>query len=70
MRHDASLPETGFVRLPTILSVFPVSRSTWWNGVREGRYPQPVKLGERCTAWKAEDIRTLIERTASAKAVA
>nr|WP_080934294.1 AlpA family phage regulatory protein [Xanthomonas albilineans] len=36
--------------------------------VQSGRYPQPVKLGERCTAWRVEDIRELIERTASAKA--
>ena len=55
------LPETGYVRLPAILRVFPVSRSTWWQGVRQKRYPQPVKLGPRITAWKAEDIRTLIE---------
>ena len=58
------LPETGFVRLPQILEVIPVSKSTWWNGVKSGRYPQPVHhLGPRITAWKAEDIRSLIERT-------
>ena len=56
-----SLPETGFVRLPQILSVFPVSRSTWWAGVKSQRYPAPVKLGENITAWKAEDIHKLIK---------
>jgi len=50
------LPETGYVRLPAILRVFPVSRSTWWEGVRRKRFPQPVKLGPRITAWKAEEI--------------
>lgn len=50
------LPEAGYVRLPTILRVFPVSRSTWWEGVRQKRYPQPVKLGPRITAWKVEEI--------------
>jgi prophage regulatory protein len=50
------LPETGYVRLKAILRVFPVSRSTWWEGVRKKRYPQPVKLGPRITAWKAEEI--------------
>jgi prophage regulatory protein len=70
MRHDAPLPDTGFVRLPTILRVYPVSRSTWWDMVRDGRAPAPVKLTERCTAWRAEDIRALIERTARAKAAA
>jgi len=54
------LPETGFVRLPSILRVFPVSRSHWWAGVKEGRYPKPVKLGPKITAWRVEDIRELI----------
>lgn len=64
------LPETGFLRLPEVLKLYPVSRSTWWAGVRAGRYPQPVKIGERCTAWRAEDIRDLIESAASAKVAA
>ncbi len=56
------LPETGFVRLPTILKVYPIGKSTWWQGVKDGKYPQPVKLGERTTAWRAEDIKALIEK--------
>lgn len=60
------LPETGFVRLPQILAVFPVSKSTWWAGVASGRYPQPVRtLARRVTAWRVSDIRALIERTAA-----
>lgn len=55
-----TLPETGFVRLPTILKVFPVSRSTWWAGVKDGRFPKPVKLSEKITAWRVEDIHALI----------
>lgn len=54
------LPETGFVRLPVILAHIPVSRSTWWAGVKSGRFPKPVKLGSRTTAWRVEDIRALI----------
>jgi len=57
------LPETGFVRLPTVLSVYPVSRSTWWNGVKDKKFPAPVKLGPRCTAWRVSDIRKLIAET-------
>ena len=40
----------------------PVSKSTWWAGVRSGRFPKPVKLGRRITVWRVEDIRALIER--------
>ena len=54
------LPETGFVRLPEVLKVFPVSKSTWWAGVKDGRYPKPVKLGPKMTAWRVEDIKELI----------
>jgi prophage regulatory protein len=55
------LPETGFLRLSTVLRVFPVSKSTWWAGVKIGKFPKPIKLTERTTAWKAEDIRELIK---------
>lgn len=60
-RLNTGLPATGFVRLPQILAVFPVSKSTWWNGVKSGIYPPSVKLGPRLTAWKVDDIRALIE---------
>ena len=57
-------PASGFVRLSSILAPqgpIPVGRSTWWAGVKTGRFPKPVKLGPRTTAWKVEDIRKLIE---------
>lgn len=58
--YSSNLPEVGFVRLPLILKVYPVSKSHWWAGVKDGRYPKPVKLGPKITAWKVEDIRELI----------
>ena len=57
-----TLPETGFVRLKIVLVHIPVSPSTWWEGVRSGRYPESVRLGPRITAWRVEDIRELIRR--------
>jgi prophage regulatory protein len=72
-----ALPETGYLRLPQIVgkpatktapaipALIPVSKSTWWAGVRSGRYPQPTRaLGERITCWSVESIRELIERAA------
>ena len=59
------LPQTGFLRLSSILAPrgpIPVSRSTWWAGVKDGRFPKPHKLGPRITVWRVEDIRALIER--------
>lgn len=55
------LPTTGFLRLPQILQLIPVSKSIWWDGVKSGRFPKPVKLGANITAWRVESIRKLIE---------
>jgi predicted DNA-binding transcriptional regulator AlpA len=68
-----TLPETGFLRLPYIIgdanacppipAIIPVSKSTWWAGVKSGRFPKPIKLGPRITAWRVEDIRDLIRES-------
>lgn len=65
MKPNPVLPETGFVRLPQVLAVFPVSKSTWWAGVKSGKYPPPVKLGPNTTAWPVTSIRDLIEAHAA-----
>ena len=59
------LPETGFLRLPAVLQLIPVSKSTWWAGVEKGRFPQPIKIAERAVAWRCEDIRALINELAN-----
>lgn len=64
MPNYTRLPETGFVRLSAIIAPngpIPISKSTWWQGIKDGRYPKPVKLGPRITAWRVEDIRAFIE---------
>ncbi|RIA45482.1 helix-turn-helix transcriptional regulator [Dichotomicrobium thermohalophilum] len=65
-----NIPKTGFLRVrhiigdekadPPIPPIIPVSRSTWYAGVKSGRYPRPVKHAGM-TLWRAEDIRALIE---------
>lgn len=55
------LPDAGFLRLPQVLTLIPISRSSWWDGIKKGKYPQGIKLGSRTTVWRAEDIRTLID---------
>jgi len=39
-----------------IVGILPISKSTWWAGVKSGRYPKPVKISTRCTAWLAEEV--------------
>lgn len=66
----SELPTTGFLRLPQVLGVIPVGKSTWWAGIKSGRFPKPVKLGVRITAWRAEDIHALIAKYIAAGEVA
>jgi prophage regulatory protein len=59
-----SQESSGLLRLKTVLKLIPVSPATWWAGVREGRFPQPIRLGPHTTCWRARDILALIENGA------
>ena len=56
-----NIPTTGFLRLPQVIAIIPISKSVWWEGCKTGRFPKPVKLGPRTTAWRAEDIAALVK---------
>jgi len=45
-----------------IPGIVPISRAAWYAGIKEGRYPKPVKLSEKTSAWRASDIEMLVER--------
>ena len=64
-QQQSSIPAYGFLRLPQILEIFPVGKSSWWEGCRTGRFPKPVKLGPRTTVWRAEDIAALVKSLGS-----
>ena len=51
-----TLPAVGFVRQASILPVLGFSATTLWRRVKQGTFPQPIKLSERVTAWRAEDV--------------
>lgn len=55
-----TLPQVGFLRIREVLAAFPVSRTAWYQGIKEGRFPAPVKLSERTAAWRVSDIRALL----------
>jgi predicted DNA-binding transcriptional regulator AlpA len=55
-----TLPDTGFVRLRTILSILPISRSTFYGWVADGRVSKPRKIGARISLWPASEIRELL----------
>lgn len=55
-----TLPSEGFVRLPVILQILGIKKSYFWEQIKEGRFPKPIKLGSRVSVWRVEDIRKLI----------
>jgi prophage regulatory protein len=66
--NRAPFPLDGFVRVNQIIGdsdkgiapFFPVSRSQWFLGIKQGIYPRGTKLSERVTVWKAEVIRKMV----------
>ncbi|MDE1714523.1 AlpA family phage regulatory protein (plasmid) [Chromobacterium amazonense] len=68
-RQIITLPQTGYVRLHLLVGeaksgtpgVLPFSASTLWRRVRAGTFPAPIKLSDRVTAWKAEDVREWLD---------
>ena len=55
-----------FLRVSQVLELIPVSKSTWWAGVKSGRFPEPIKLGPSISVWKSEDIATYIKEASHA----
>ena len=53
-RHDT------LQRVPTITERMGVSRSYWWKGVKDGKFPPGIKLSARVTVWRASEIDALI----------
>ncbi|HCU70112.1 MAG TPA: hypothetical protein DGF30_13060 [Desulfomicrobium sp.] len=60
-----SLTKDVLLRLPQVLMVVNIPKSSWWRGVKEGRFPKPIKLGPRTSAWRASDLESLIDRLAA-----
>lgn len=68
-------PAIGYLRIWQIIGdkkrgiepILPIGRSTFLAGVKSGKYPQPVKLGERTTAWKKTDIMALLDSVGGRK---
>jgi prophage regulatory protein len=70
MPQSNHLPAEGFVRLRDIIGpagVIRISRSSWYAGVKDGRFPKQVKLGPRIAAWRVDEIRDLIKRLGSSR---
>lgn len=54
--------QAGFLRLPQVLEILPMSKSSWWAGVKIGKYPASCKISSRITCWRKSDIYNLVEK--------
>ena len=54
------LPDAAVVRLPTVLALVGVSRATWWNGIKSGRFPKQIQIGPHMVGWRVSDVRALL----------
>ena len=61
------LKYTALIKLPDVLQLYPVSRASWYNGIKLGKYPPPIKIGPRSSAWRLSDINKLIEDVGAGK---
>lgn len=56
------LPQSGFIRQSQLIpDPIPFSPATLWRKVKDGTFPAPVKLSERVTAWRVEDVRAWMQ---------
>lgn len=66
LRPFGELPATGYVRQSQLIPApVPFSSATLWRRVKAGTFPRPVKLSERVTAWRVEDVRQWLDAQAT-----
>lgn len=54
---QAVLPNTVMMRLPEVLAVTGLSKSTVYSMAKAGTFPNPVKLGARAVAWPSHLVQ-------------
>ena len=54
-----------YIREREIIQILPISRATWWAGVKSGKFPAGIKLSPRVTVWRASDIEALMANLAA-----
>lgn len=60
MSNQHTTPRDGLIKLPEVLKLFPVSKSHWYQGIKELRFPRPVRLSKRAVAWSRAAVLQLV----------
>lgn len=56
-----SLDQPGRLRVAHILALLAISHSTWYAGIRTGRYPPPDYRDGKVPFWRTSTIKALLE---------
>ena len=62
--HPETTPRERLIRIDEVLAVVPISRSSWYAGIKAGIFPRQLKLGRRISAWREQDVLALVNRGA------
>lgn len=52
--------ERTLLKLKEVLEIYPISKTSWYEGIRIGLYPPPIRLGKKTVAWRSTDIEAAI----------
>lgn len=58
--HAVQLADA-LLRIATVAQATGLSSATIYRKLAAGEFPEPVRLGARCTRWKAADVRAWIQ---------
>jgi len=67
LRNFNFLPDNSLVRLPTLMALYGLSKSTILREIKRGNLPKPIHLSLRTTAWKVKDIRGNLDSKSDAR---
>ena len=65
MKESATQPDESLIRLKAVLEILQISKSTFYAGIKAQRYPRPLHISARTSAWRRADIVALIDQEAS-----
>jgi prophage regulatory protein len=66
MTLNTAISQDRFLRLPEVMRLTGLSRSSIYLHIADGHFPKQINLGRRCTAWLESEINNWItQRIAS-----
>jgi prophage regulatory protein len=53
-----------YLRIKQVQQIVPVSKSTIYEWIKQGKFPAPTKLGERTSAWNEDAVIEFCQKAA------